>query len=66
MATLRVAPTRHHHTVQFSGILTGQYLPGPYLERDRRIGKTKVQNGRQKTSYGNNTLRKTASKQLHI
>ena len=66
MATVRVASTRHHHTVQFSGILTGQYLPGPYLERDRRMGKTKVQNGSQTTSYGNNTLRKTASKQQRI
>ena len=29
MATLRAAPTRHHHTEQFSGILTDQYLPSP-------------------------------------
>ena len=34
MATLRAAPTRHHHTEQFSGILTDQYLPGPYLKRE--------------------------------
>ena len=26
MATLRAAPTRHHHTEQFSGILTDQYF----------------------------------------
>ena len=34
MATLRVAPTRHRHTEQFSGILTEQCLPGPYLKRE--------------------------------
>ena len=39
MATLRAAPTRHHHTEQFSGILTDQYLPGPYLKRERGMGK---------------------------
>ena len=27
MATLRVAPTRHCYTEQFSGILSDQYLP---------------------------------------
>ena len=41
MATLRVAPTRHHHTVQFSGILTGQYLPGPYLKKREGLEKAK-------------------------
>ena len=39
MATLRVAPTRHRHTEQFSGILTDQYLPGPYLKREGGMGK---------------------------
>ena len=40
MATLRAAPTRHRHTEQFSGIITDQYLPGPYLKREgRRDGK---------------------------
>ena len=39
MATPRVAPTRHHHTQQFSGILTDQYLPGPYLNREGGMGK---------------------------
>ena len=39
MATLRAAPTRHHHTEQFSGILTDQYLPGPYLKREGGMGK---------------------------
>ena len=34
MATLQAAPTRHRHTEQFSGILTNQYLPGPYLKRE--------------------------------
>ena len=34
MATLRAAPTRHSHNEQFSGILTDQYLPGPYLKRE--------------------------------
>ena len=32
MATLRAAPTRHHHTEQFSGILTDQYQPGPVVQ----------------------------------
>ena len=39
MATLRAAPTRHRHTEQFSGILTDQYLPGPYLQREGGMGK---------------------------
>ena len=34
MATLRAAPTGHSHNEQFSGILTNQYLPGPYLKRE--------------------------------
>ena len=34
MATLRAAPTRYCHTEQFSGILTDQYLPGPYLKKE--------------------------------
>ena len=34
MATLQAAPTRHRHTERFSGILTEQYLPGPYLKRE--------------------------------
>ena len=39
MATLRVAPTRHRHAEQFSGILTDQYLAGPYLKREGGMGK---------------------------
>ena len=39
MATLRAAPTRHHHTEQFSGRLTDQYLPDPYLKRGGGMGK---------------------------
>ena len=39
MAALRAAPTRHSHTEQFSGILTDQYLPGPYLKREGGMGK---------------------------
>ena len=39
MATLRAAPTRHHHAERFSGILTNQYLPGPYLKRGGGMGK---------------------------
>ena len=69
MATLRAAPTRHCHTEQFSGILTDQYLPGPYLKREGgREGweKTKAQNGMQTAIYCNTTLRRTARKQLHI
>ena len=68
MATLQAAPTRHRHTERFSGILTDQYLPGPYLKTEggRDGKKTKAQNGTQTASYCNNTLRRTASKQLHI
>ena len=69
MATLRAAPTRHSHNEQFSGILTDQYLPGPYLKREGgREGweKTKAQNAMQTASYCNNTLRRNASKQLRI
>ena len=66
MATLRAAPTRHSHNQQFSGILTDQYLPGPYLKREGGWEKTKAQNGMQTASYCNNTLRRTASKQLRI
>ena len=39
MASLRMAPTRHCHTEQFSGILTDQYLPGPYFKRAGGMGK---------------------------
>ena len=66
MATLRAAPTRHRHTEQFSGILTDQYLPSLYLKREGGMGKTKAQTGTQTASYCNNTLRRTASKQLRI
>ena len=66
MATLQAAPTRNRHTEQFSGILTNQYLPGPYLKREGGVGKTKALNGTQTASYCNNTLQRTASKQLHI
>ena len=66
MATLWAAPTKHHHTEQFSGILTDQYLPSPYLKREQGMGKTKAQKGTQIASYCNNTLRRIASKQLRI
>ena len=66
MATLQAAPIRNRHTEQFSGILTNQYLPGPYLKREGGVEKTKAQNGTQTASYCHNTLQRTASKQLHI
>ena len=66
MATLQAAPTRNRHTEQFSGILTNQYLPGPYLKREGGMGKTKAQTGTQTASYCKNTSRRTASKQLRI
>ena len=45
MATLRAAPTRHHHTEQFSGILTDQYLPSLYLKKEGgRDGKNQSTN----------------------
>ena len=56
------APTRYCYTEQFSGILTNQYLPSPVLQREGGIGKTKAQNGKQRASYCNNTLQRTASK----
>ena len=59
-------PTRHRHTEQFSGILTDQCLPSPYLKREGGKGKTKVQNGMQTASYCNNTLGRTTNKQLCI
>ena len=34
MATLRTAPTRHHHIEQFSRILADQYLPRLYFKRE--------------------------------
>ena len=46
MATLWAAPTKHHHTEQFSGILTDQYLPSPYLKREQGMGKTKHKKAR--------------------
>ena len=64
MGTLRAAPTRHRHNEQFSGILTDQYLPGPFLKREGGMEKTKAQNGTQAASYCKNTLRRTASKKL--
>ena len=45
MATLRVVPTQHRHTEQFSGILTDQCLPGPYLKREGGMGKNQSANG---------------------
>ena len=39
MATLLLASTRHRHTEQFGGVLTDQYLPGPYLKREGGLGK---------------------------
>ena len=44
MATLRVVPTQHRHTEQFSGILTDQCLPGPYLKREGGMGKNQSAN----------------------
>ena len=44
MATLQVVPTRHCHTEQFSGILTDQCLPGPYLKREGGMGKNQSAN----------------------
>ena len=46
--------------------LPTQYLPSPYLKREGGMGKTKAQTGMQTASYCNNTLRRTASKQLRI
>ena len=66
MATLRVVPTRHHYTEQFSGILTNHFVPSRYLKREGRKGKTKAKNNMQTASYCNNTLQRTASKQLRI
>ena len=51
MATLQAAPIRNRHTEQFSGILTNQYLPGPYLKKEGGVEKTKAQNGTQTASY---------------
>ena len=39
MATLRTAPTRHHHTEQVNGILTNQHLTSPNLKREGGMGK---------------------------
>ena len=39
MATLPAAPTRHRHTEQFSEVLTDQYLPGLYLNREGGMAK---------------------------
>ena len=39
MATLRVAPTRHRHTEQFSGILTDPILTWPIPQEGGRDGK---------------------------
>ena len=46
--------------------LPTQYLPSPYLKREGGMGKTKAQTGTQTASYCNNTLQRTASKQLRI
>ena len=45
-----------------------QYLPSPYLKKEGGMGKTKAQTDTQTASYymRNNTLRRTASKQLRI
>ena len=60
MATLRAAPTRHRHTEQLP---TNTYLA--HTSRGREgWEKTKAQTGTQTASYCNNTLRRTASKQL--
>ena len=53
-----------HWTIQWN-----TYRPNTYLahtKREGRMGKTKVQTGTQTASYCNNTLRRTASKQLCI
>ena len=47
-----------------------EYLPTQYFlahtKREGGMGKTKAQTGMQTASYCNNTLRRTASKQLRI
>ena len=54
MATLQAAPTRHHHTEQFSGIL-----------REGGLGKTQHKNGKQETNLLCQLFAKNC-KQLHI
>ena len=59
MATLLLAPTRHRHTEQFSGILTKQHSPGPDLKSEGGMGKNtqhKMANKQQAISYRDNTL----------
>ena len=53
-----------HWTIQWNTY--DQYLPGPYLKREGGMGKNQSTKGTQTASYCNNTLRRTASKQLHI
>ena len=65
MATLRAAPTRHVTPNNSVKYLLTQYLPSPHQEGGRD-GKTKAQTGTQTASNSNNTLRRTASKQLRI
>ena len=53
-----------HWTIQWN-----TYRPNTYLAHTKReggMGKTKAQTGTQTASYCNNTLRRTASKQLRI
>ena len=53
-----------HWTIQWN-----TYRPNTYLAHTKReggMGKTKAQTGRQTASNWNNTLRRTASKQLRI
>ena len=66
MATLQATPTRHRHTEQFSGILTDPLLTWPIPQEGGRDGKTKAQTGTQTASYCENTLQRTASKQLRM
>ena len=48
-ATLLVAPTRHHHTELFSGILTNQYILGPELGIGGLGKKHSTKNGKHAT-----------------
>ena len=61
MATLQAAPTRHHHTEQFSGILTW-----PWTKEGGRFGKKhSAKMASKKPTYCVNSLRRTASNYLY-
>ena len=59
---LHQAPS--HWTIQWNTY--DQYFPGFYLKREGGMGRNQSTKGTQTASYCNNTLRRTASKQLHI